>query len=203
METGFARAKTVYQELRAALTPWSKASGFRRWSGTPAGWCKAYSPEQVLGVRFECGRWASGDTGNSLSAYIELVPSSNPFPGNPVRQSSFTQALTQAELDQLARIHGAINRRRPPLPEYLEKDAREDSLMGHHLRQMYETAPAYREGEYVPLAYHSIADVQDLAGFVASVLPDAIARFLGGRVPKPVSTTPPHLMPDWLKQLPQ
>jgi len=197
MRAAYAQAKTVYQELRAALTPWAKSHGFRRWSGTQAGWRKAIHAAQILGFKFEGYSMVDPDVGNSLTGLVQLDPSSSPG-ATPIRQAPFSCCLVGAELDQLARIEGAINQRRPPLPEYLEKDAREDSLLGHYLRTLYQVVPEYREGEVVELAYHSIDDVRDLARFISAVLPAALDRFLEGRVAQPIDTTPPHLRPKWL-----
>jgi len=106
--------------------------------------------------------------------------------------------LLRSELDRLAQIQGMINRRRLPLPQYLEKDAHEDSLLGHHLRELYASSPQYREGQLVSFSYYSIEDVRDLVAFIVAVLPDALDRFLEGRVAKPIDTTPPQLRPKWL-----
>ena len=113
--------------------------------------------------------------------------------------SPFSCCLDRSELDRLGRIQGAINRRRPPLPEWVERDASEDSLLGHHLRELYAPSPEYREGQLVSLEYFSIEDVRDLVGFIAAVLPGALDRFLEGRAAKPIDTTPPHLRPKWLE----
>src|SRR5688500_16875581 len=53
MQSGYAPAKTVYQELRSAVAPWTKSHGFRRWAGTQAGWRKTIGAGQLLGFKFE------------------------------------------------------------------------------------------------------------------------------------------------------
>jgi hypothetical protein len=63
--------------------------------------------------------------------------------------------------------------------------------------------PEYRERELVSFSYYSMEDVRDLVAFIATVLPGALDRFLGGRVAKPIDTTPPYLRPKWLESLPQ
>jgi hypothetical protein len=198
MQSGYAPAKTVYQELRSAVAPWTKSHGFRRWAGTPAGWQKTIGAGQRLGFKFEGYSMVNPDIGSSLSGLVQLESAGEPTAG-PIRQALFSCCLDRSELDRLAGIQGAINRRRPPLPEYLERDAREDSLLGHHLRELYAPSPEYREGQLVSFEYFSIEDVRDLVGFIAAVLPGALDRFLEGRVAKPIDTTPPHLRPKWLE----
>jgi hypothetical protein len=39
------------------------------------------------------------------------------------------------------------------------------------------------------------------AAFIARVLPDAVDRFLAGRNPKVIDTTPAHLRPKWLDRV--
>jgi hypothetical protein len=46
-----------------------------------------------------------------------------------------------------------------------------------------------------------IQDIRELAAFLAAVLPQALERFLQGRVATPVDRTPPHLRPKWLTTL--
>jgi hypothetical protein len=202
MDTGYAPAKTVYQELRSALAPWTKSHGFRRWPGTQAGWQKPIGAAQLLGFKFEGYSLLNPDIGSSLAGLVQLEAQEQAAAG-PIRQAPFSCCLGRVELDRLARIQGAINQRRPPLPPYLERDAREESLLGHHLRELYQPAPEYREGQLVSFAYYSIENVRDLVGFIVAVLPGALERFLEGRVAKPIDTTPPHLRPNWLKAAPQ
>jgi hypothetical protein len=197
MHSGYVPAKTVYQALRTAVAPWTTSHGFRRWPGTQAGWQRAFDAGQVLGFKFEGYSMVNPDIGTSLSGLVQLESPVQATAG-PIRQSPFSCCLVSAELDRLARIQGAINRRRPPLPEYLERDAQEDSLLGHHLRELYAPAPQFREGQLVPFSYYGIEDVRDLVGFIVAVLPDVLDRFLEGRVAKPIDTTPSHLRPKWL-----
>jgi hypothetical protein len=70
--------------------------------------------------------------------------------------------------------------------------------LGHHLRELYAPSPRYREGQLIQLSYYSIEDARDLVTFIPAVLPDALDRFLEGRVAKPIDTTPAHLRPKWL-----
>jgi hypothetical protein len=118
-----------------------------------------------------------------------------------LRQSGFSCCLVQAELDELARIQGAINRRRPPLPWYLKKDVAVDSLLGHGLRALYDPKPRYQEGQLIYFNYYSLQDVREFSAFIAARLPQALDRFLQGRVAKPIGDTPPHLLPKWLTTL--
>jgi hypothetical protein len=83
----------------------------------------------------------------------------------------------------------------------LQKDVAQDSLLGHSLRELYDPAPQYREGRVISFGYHGLPDVRELAAFIAGVLPQALERFLHGRVAKPVDDTPPHLRPKWLATL--
>jgi len=140
------------------------------------------------------------DIGNSHHGLVQLEPAG--ARGSAIlRQSAFSCCLVQAELDQLARIQGTINRRRPRLPGYLRKDATADSMLGHYLRSLYDPAPEFRLGQIVSLEYHGLDDARELAAFVAGVLPRALERFLEGHVAQPVDTTPAHLRPDWLSTL--
>lgn len=197
MPSGYAPAKTVYQELRSALAPWTKSHGFRRWAGTQAGWQKAINAEELLGFKFEGYSMVNPDTGSSLAGLVQLESISQPT-AHLIRQAPFSCCLERSELDRLARIQGAINQRRPPLPQYLERDAQEDSLLGHHLRELYAPSPEYREGQLLRFSYYSIEDVRDLVRFIAGALPAGLNRFLEGSVAKPIDTTPPHLKPEWL-----
>jgi hypothetical protein len=156
---------------------------------------------ELLGFKFEGYSMVNPDVGSSLAGLVQLEPSGEA--GRPIRQSPFSCCLVRSELDQLARTQGAINRRRPPIPQYLEQDAQDDSLLGHHLRELYAPSPQYLEGQLVPLAYHSIEDVRDLVTFIIAVLPGALDRFCEGRVAKPIDTTPAHLRPKWLDSAPK
>ena len=200
MSDGYAPARLAYRELRSAIGPWAKASGYRRWPGTQAGWQKPVAGGQDLLFKFEGSSFASPDMGNDLDGLIQLEPSGSRG-SSILRQSGFSRCLVQAELDELARIQGAINRRRPPLPSDLKKEYAEDSLLGHGLRELYERAPQYREGHMLSLNYYCLQDVRKLATFVVGVLPRALDRFLEGRIASPVERTPAHLWPKWSTNL--
>ena len=200
MTDGYATAKAAYRELRSALGPWAKAHDYRRWAGTQAGWQKPVDTQQRLLFKFEGEAFANPDIGNSFRGLVQLEPLGSQ--GSTIlRQSDFARCLVQAELDELARIQGAINRRRPPLPSYLKKDATADSLLGHDLRALYEPAPRYREGHLISFRYHSVEDIREFVAFIAVRLPHALDRFLQGRIAAPISDTPPHLRPTWLTRL--
>ncbi len=100
---------------------------------------------------------------------------------------------------------GCWSRSGPPIQvrglRLLVKDFAADTLLGHELRSLYNPAPQYREGQILSLSYHSIQDTRDLAGFIASVLPQAIEWFVEGRVANAIQTTPAHLRPKWLSTL--
>lgn len=200
MTDGYATAKVAYRELRSAIGPWAKTNGCARWPGTQAGWQKPVDAQQQLLFKFEGYSFANPDTGNSYHGLVQLEPLGSQ--GSTIlRQSDFACCLIQAELDELGRIQGAINRRRPPLPSYLKKDVAQDSPLGHGLRALYDPAPQYREGRMISFGYHTLRDARELAAFIAGVLPQALERFLHGRVAKPVDDTPPHLRPKWLTTL--
>ena len=174
--------------------------GYSRWTGTQAGWQKPVEAQQQFLFKFEGSSFASPDTGNSYHGHIQLEPVGSK--GSTIlRQSDFTCCLIQAELDELGRIQGAINRRRPPLPSYLKKDVAQDSLLAHSLRALYDPSPQYREGHMISFEYFGLRDVRELAVFITGVLPQALERFLQGRVATPVDNTPPHLRPKWLATL--
>ena len=73
-----------------------------------------------------------------------------------------------------------------------------DSLLGHSLRTLYNPTPQYREGHLLSFSYHSVLDAREFSAFIAAVLPQALDRFLQGRVANPIDDTPPHLRPKWL-----
>jgi len=127
MTDSYATAKAAYRELRSMIGPWAKANNYRRWAGTQAGWQKPMDAEQRLLFKFEGSTFANPDTGNSYHGLVQLEPLGS-HGSTILRQSDFSCCLVQAELDELARIQGAVNRRRPPLPGYLKKDAAVDSL---------------------------------------------------------------------------
>jgi hypothetical protein len=200
MTDSYASAKAAYQELRSMIEPWAKANNYRRWAGTQAGWQKPMDAEQRLFFKFEGYTLVNPDTGNSYHGLVQLEPLGSH--GSAIlRQSDFSCCLVQAELDELARIQGVVNRRRPPLPGYLKKDAAVDSLLGHDLRALYDPTPQYREGHLISFRYHSLQDAREFSAFIAAVLPQALDRFLQGRVAKPIDDTPPHLRPKWLTTL--
>ncbi|MBI2490633.1 MAG: hypothetical protein HYV94_00780, partial [Candidatus Rokubacteria bacterium] len=184
MTDSYATAKAAYRELRSAIGPWAKANAYRRWAGTQAGWQKPTDAEQRLLFKFHGYSMVNPDTGNSYYGLVQLEPL-DAHGSTILRQSDFGCCLVQAELDELARIQGAINRRRPPLPWYLKKDATADSLLGHGLRELYEPTPQYREGHMISFRYHGLQDAREFAAFVAAMLPQALERFLRGRVAKP------------------
>lgn len=155
MTDSYATAKAAYRELRSTIGPWAKANDYRRWAGTQAGWQKPVDAEQRLLFKFEGYSLVNPDTGNSYRGLVQLEPLGS-HGSTILRQSDFSCCLVQAELDELARIQGAINRRRPPLPSYLKKDAVADSLLGHSLRALYDPAPQYREGHMISFRYHGL-----------------------------------------------
>ena len=53
MSHEYATAKVACRELRAAIGPWAKANGCKRWPGTQAGWQKAAGAGQDLLFKFE------------------------------------------------------------------------------------------------------------------------------------------------------
>jgi hypothetical protein len=199
MTESYAPAKAAYRELRATIGPWAKANGYRRWAGTQAGWQKPMGEQRLL-FKFEGDSFVNPDTGNSYHGLVQLEPL-GAHGSTILRQSDFSRCLVQAELDELAQIQGAINRRRPSLPSYLKKDAAEDSILGHSLRELYDPAPHYREGHMISFSYFGLEDARELAAFIAGVLPQALERFLQGHVAQPVDNTPPHLRPTWLTTL--
>ena len=200
MTDSYATAKTAYRELRSTIGSWAKANSYQRWAGTQAGWQKPVDAEQRLLFKFEGYTFANPDTGNSFHGLVQLEPLGS-HGSTILRQSNFSCCLVQAELDELARIQGAVNRRRPPLPSYLKKDAAADSLLGHDLRTLYDPTPHYREGHLISFSYRNLQDARDLSAFIAGLLPQALDRFLQGRVAKPIGDTPPHLQPKWLTTL--
>ena len=135
MTDSYAPAKAAYRELRSTIGPWAKANDYRRWAGTQAGWQKPIDAEQQLLFKFEGYSLVNPDTGNSYHGLVQLEPLGS-HGSRILRQSDFSCCLVQAELDQLARIQGAINRRRPPLPWYLKKDVAADSLLGQDLQAL-------------------------------------------------------------------
>ena len=184
MSDGYAKAKDAYRELRAAIGPWAKEHGYQRWAGTQAGWQKRMGGEDLL-FKFEGMSFASPDTGNDLHGLIQTEPHGSR--GSAIlRQAGFSRCLLQDELDELALIQGAINRRRPALPEDLKKHVAADSRLGHELRALYDPAPKYREGLTLYFSYYSSRDVQELVSFIARMLPPALERFLQGRVATPI-----------------
>lgn len=156
-------AKAAYKELRDAVGPWAKANGFVRRKNTQANWEKPVDPDQLLRFTSDGHSLVNADTGNSYHGYVQLEPRAGST-SEIVRQSSFSCCLVQAELDELARVQGAINTRRPPLPDYLEDDFDRDTLLGHGLREIYDPAPKYREGQIVYFRYHTSDDARDPGG---------------------------------------
>jgi hypothetical protein len=206
----YANAKDVYEELRKTLGTWTAAHGFRRWPGMVAGWQRAAGPlarlspgdggDQLLRFGFEgSSRWGDSETGHSLTGRVQLDPSPGDLAETPLRQSTFTGCLIRPELDRLAAIQGTINRRRPALPAQYAADFEADTLLGLYLRALYDPSPSYQEGEYVPLSYYSMEDVRQWSRFIIDVLPVVLDRFVAGRTPRPIDTTPEHLKPKVLR----
>jgi hypothetical protein len=196
----YAHAKDVYKELREALGPWTAANGFRRWPQTVAGWQRA-SGDQLLRFKFEGSAWGDPEAGNALTGWVQVDPSPGDVTATPVRQHLFTGCLIRPELDRLAAIQGAINRRRPALPAQYAKDFEADTVLGLHLRELYEPSPRYQEGEYVRLSYYGMEDVREWSRFIIDVLPAVLERYVAGRIPPSIDTTPEHLKPKWLKSI--
>ncbi len=199
----YAHAKDVYKELREALGPWTKASGFRKWPGTVAGWQRPQGGDQLLRFMFESSAWGDPETGNSLTGRLQTDPAPGDPTATPIQQLNFTGCLIGHELDRLAAIQGAINRRRPALPAQHKKDVGADTLLGLHLRELYDPSPKYQEGQYVPLSYYGMEDVREWTRFIVEVLPAVLDRFVAGHTPRPVNTTPEHLKPKWLRDYPR
>ena len=193
----YAPAREVYRELRDALAPWAQAAGFRRVRGAAPGWEKPVDEGRRLVVRFEgSSRFVDPDSGHSLAGWFETLAADQ-----VERQELFTTCLLQPELDRLARVHGRINARRPRMSDDMKIHFNADTLLGLHLRELYDESPTYREGQHVPLAYYDIADVRDLLEFVVDTVPVALERFVAGTNPKMINTTPPHLIPKWLRSV--
>jgi hypothetical protein len=197
----YAHAKDVYKELREALGPWAKANGFRRWPGTVAGWQRSQGELELLRFKFESSVWGDPETGNALTGYVQLDPSPGDLAATPIRQVMFTSCFIQSELDRLATIRGTMNRRRPVLPAQYAEDFKADTRLGLHLRELYDPSPKYQEGEYVPLSYYGMEGVREWTRFIVDVLPAVLDRFVDGRIPPPIDTTPEHLKIKWGKVL--
>jgi hypothetical protein len=193
----YAPIKDVYRELRDALSPWAQAAGFRRLRGTAPGWEKPIDDGRRLVVRFEgSSAFVDPDSGHSLTGWVETLAADR-----IERQALFTTCLLQPELDRLARVHGRINARRPRMSDDMKPHVNADTVLGLHLRELYDPSPKYREGQHVPLAYYDIQDVRELLAFVVDTVPVALERFVAGTNPKMINDTPPHLIPKWLKDL--
>lgn len=193
MAASYALSKVVYKELRDTIGPRAKGRGFGRRPATPAGWQKNIDADRILYFQFEVSAWGDRDIGNSLNGSVQLEPHPGGITATPIRQSYFTMCLLRPELDRLAKIQGAINVRRPPVPAEFESDMAKDTRVGDLLRSRYDPSPAYQEGELVPLAYYSLEDVRDFTGFIVDVLDPVLERFVDGNIPRPIDTTPPHL----------
>jgi hypothetical protein len=180
----YARSAEVYKEIRTALGPWAKASGYRRRPGSQAGWVRPLGTERELGFWFELNVWGSGATGgNTFHGTLEEAPSKasgvTPDRGN-MRQLHLTNCLEPAELDELRQIQNAINARRPRSPE-VEAWMREDSPIGEHTRDAYRQYASgekpYRPGDFALFSYYSLEDVRALTAFLARLLPEVVVRF--------------------------
>lgn len=189
----YALSKIVYKELRDTIGPRAKAHGFGRRPATPAGWQKNLDAGRVLYFQFEVSAWGDPDIGNSLNGSVQLEPHPGGITATPIRQSYFTTCLLRPELDRLAKIQGAINVRRPPVPAEFERDMAKDTRVGDLLRSRYDPSPAYREGQIVPLAYYTLEDVRDFTAFIVDVLDPVMERFVAGYIPPVIDTTPPQL----------
>ena len=189
----YAKAKEVYKELRDALGPWTKANGFRKWPGTVAGWQRPQGALELLRFKFEGSAWGDPETGNALTGWVQTDPSPGDLTATPIRQSGFTNCLVRPELDRQAEVQGAINRRRPRLPAQYATDFHADTRLGLHLRELYDPSPRYQEGQGAPLSYYGMEDVREWVRFIGDVLPAVLERFVAGRVPRPIDTTPEHL----------
>jgi hypothetical protein len=189
----YALSKVVYKELRDTIGPCAKAQGFARRTGTAAGWHQNLDADRVLYFQFEVSAWGDPDIGNSLNGSVQLEPHPGGITATPIRQSYFTTCLLRPELDRLARIQGAINVRRPPVPSSFESDMGKDTRVGDLLRSRYDQSPAYQEGELVPLAYYTLEDVRDFTAFIVDVLHPVLQRFVDGNIPRVIDTTPEHL----------
>jgi hypothetical protein len=193
----YALAKDVYKELRESLKPWTKANGFRKWPGTAAGWQRPRGELELLRFKFEVSVWGDPETGNALTGYVQLDPSPGDLAATAIRQSIFTSCLMQSQLDRLAAIRGTINRRRPALPAQYSEDVKADTRLGLHLRELYDPSPKYQEGQYVPLSYYGMEDVREWTRFIVDGLPAVLDRFVDGRIPPFIDTTPEHLKIKW------
>ena len=189
----YALSKVVYKELRDTIGPWAKAQGFARRTGTAAGWHKNLDADRVLYFQFEVSAWGDPDIGNSLNGRVQFEPHPGGITATPIRQEYFTSCLLEPELDRLAKIQGAINVRRPPVPADLADDVGKDTRVGDLLRSRYDPSPAYQQGEIVPLAYYTLEDVRDFTAFIVDVLDPVMERFVAGYIPPVIDTTPPHL----------
>ncbi len=105
MTDSYAPAKAAYRELRAAIGPWAKANGYRRWAGTQAGWQKPMGEQRLL-FKLEGDSFVNPDTGNSYHGLVQLEPL-GAHGSTILRQSDFSRCLVQAELDELAQIQGS------------------------------------------------------------------------------------------------
>lgn len=193
MAASYALSKVVYKEVRDTIGPWAKAQGFSRRRDSPAGWQKNLDADHVLYFQFEVSAWGDPDTRNSLTGLVQFEPHPGGITATPIRQEYFTSCLLRPELDRLAKIQGAINARRPPVPADFADDVGKDTRVGDLLRSRYDPSPAYQEGQIVPLAYYTLEDVRDFTGFIVDVLNPVMERLVAGYMPPVIDTTPPHL----------
>ena len=199
MTDSYAPAKAAYRELRVTIGPWAKANGYRRWAGTQAGWQKPMDEQRLL-FKFEGESFVNPDTGKFVP-----WPRSAGALGCPwVHDSAPVGSLTLPRPGR-ARPVGANPGSDQPMatvPALVpDEERRRGLILGHSLRELYEPAPHYREGQMISFSYFGLEDAREFAAFIAAVLPQALERFLQGHIAQPVDNTPPHLRPTWLTTL--
>ena len=110
-----AMAERTVSSVRSGPTACHEYGGFRHRHG-PRGQQRRWSrPGEPRLFKFEGDSFVNPDTGNSYHGLVQLEPLSA-HGSTILRQSDFSRCLVQAELDELAQIRGAIDRRRPSLP---------------------------------------------------------------------------------------
>ena len=180
----FANAKTLFRIVKEIVYPILLSEGFSPIRGTRGCWRTPLNNGAVSVCVHLSSLGSSAGGGNTFDVEFTLTNKE----GFVVRKSYLTRCLVQNQLNDLMAIQSAVNARRPRSAE-TEVAMNFPGPVGDFVRARYSvpSESRYREGSYVEFDYYSEDDVRAFSEFTSHCVSSAIARFVSGGCPAPIT----------------